>query len=175
MISKGLKKSSKQNQKLYIDFLKDKSIQNEHIQKNYKRLFEKLRKKTKQTFYQSLLKGCQNDMKRRWQIMKDITGKSKFNSDRFPKSINVNGKAMKKNSHIAEEINKYFINVGQNLASKIQKTSKTFEDFLFPIKKNMEYQDLTFQEFKKAFKSVKRNKPAGHDNIDSNIITKVYD
>ena len=31
MISKGLKKPSKQNQKLYIDFLKDKSIQNEHI------------------------------------------------------------------------------------------------------------------------------------------------
>ena len=71
--------------------------------------------------------------------MKDITGKSKFNSDRFPKSINVNGKAMKKSSHIAEEINKYFINVGQNLASKTQKIAKTFEDFLFPIKKNMEY------------------------------------
>ena len=39
----------------------------------------------------------------------------------------------------------------------------------------MEYEDLTFEEFKKAFKSVKHNKPAGHDNIDSNVITKVYD
>ena len=90
------------------------------------------KKQTKETFYQSLLKGCQNDMKRRWQIMKDITGKSKFNSDRFPKSINVNGKAMKKNSHITEEFNKYFINLGRNLASKIPKHLKHLKIFYSP-------------------------------------------
>ena len=75
-ISKGLKKSSKQKQKIYIKFLKNKSIQNEQICKNYKHLFEKLRKKAKQTYYQSILKDCQNDMTRTWQIMKEITGKS---------------------------------------------------------------------------------------------------
>ena len=49
-ISKGLKKSSKQNQKLYIKFLKNKSTQNKQIYKNYKHLFKnyvkKLRKHT---------------------------------------------------------------------------------------------------------------------------------
>ena len=44
-ISKGLKKLSKQKQKMYIKFLKHKSIQNEQICKNCKHLFEKLRKK----------------------------------------------------------------------------------------------------------------------------------
>ena len=34
----------------------DKSIENEQIYKNYKHLFEKLRKKAKQTYYQSSLK-----------------------------------------------------------------------------------------------------------------------
>ena len=82
---------------------------------------------------------------------------------------------MKKNRRIAEKFNKYFTNVGTNLASKIQNTSKTFEDFLFPVQKNMEYKDLTFEEFEKAFKSVKHNKAAGHDDIDSNVIIKVYD
>ena len=48
-IRKGLKKSSNQKQKLYIKFLKIKLIQNEQIYKNYQHLFEKLRKKTKQT------------------------------------------------------------------------------------------------------------------------------
>ena len=107
--------------------------------------------------------------------MKETMGKCKVNSNRFPKSINVNGKSIKKNSRIAEEFNKYFTNVGPNLASKIQNTSKTFEDFLFPVQKNMEYKDLTFEEFEKAFKSVKHNKAAGHDDIDSNVIIKVYD
>ena len=102
-------------------------------------------------------------------------GKCKVNSNRFPKSINVNGKSIKKNSRIAEEFNKYFTNVGPNLASKIQNTSKTFEDFLFPVQKNMEYKDLTFEEFEKAFNSVKHNKAAGHDDIDSNVKIKIYD
>ena len=101
--------------------------------------------------------------------MKETMGKCKVNSNRFPKSINVNGKSIKKNSRIAEEFNKYFTNVGPNLASKIQNKSKTFDDFLFPVQKNMEHKDLTFEEFKKAFKSVKHNKAAGHDDIYSNV------
>ena len=91
-----------------------------------------------------------------WQIMKEITGKCKVNSKRFPKSINVNGKSIKKNSRIAEGFNIYFKNVGPNLASKIQDTSKTFEDFLFPVQKNMKHKHLTFEEFEKSFKSVKQ-------------------
>ena len=39
----------------------------------------------------------------------------------------------------------------------------------------MEYKDLTFEELGKAFKSVKHGEGAGLDDIDSNVITKVYD
>ena len=63
-------KLSKQKQKLSIKFLKDKSIQNKQIQKNYKRLFEKLHKQAKQIYYQCLLKDCQNVMKGTLKIMK---------------------------------------------------------------------------------------------------------
>ena len=86
----------------------------------------------------------------KWQTMKEITGKCKVNFNRFPKSININGKSIKKNNCIAEEFNKYFTNVGPNLASKIQNTSKTFEVFLFPVQKNIEHKDLTFEEFEKS-------------------------
>ena len=39
----------------------------------------------------------------------------------------------------------------------------------------MEHKNITLEEFEKAFKSVKHNKAAGHDDIDSNVIIKVYD
>ena len=39
----------------------------------------------------------------------------------------------------------------------------------------MEHKDLTFEESEKSFKSIKHNKAAGHDDIDSNVIIKVYD
>ena len=83
--------------------------------------------------------------------MKEITGKCKVNSHSFPKSINFNGKSLKMNNRIAEEFNTYFKNVRPNLAGKIQNTSKTFEDFLFPVQKNMEHKDLTFEELEKSF------------------------
>ena len=45
-ITKGLKKSSKKNQKLYIKFFKTKILEDEFKYKTYKSLFEKLRKKS---------------------------------------------------------------------------------------------------------------------------------
>ena len=100
---------------------------------------------------------------------------SKVNSNKFSRSINVNGKSRKQNNRIAEEFNKYFTNLGPNMGSKIENTSKTFEDFIFPVQKNMEYRDRNFEEFKKSFKLVKSNKAAGHDGIASSLIIKVYD
>ena len=81
---------------MYIKFLENKSTQNEQMYKNYKHLFEKLRKKAKQTYYQSIIKDCQNEMTRTWQIRKEFSEKCKVNSNRFPKSINVNGTSIKK-------------------------------------------------------------------------------
>ena len=82
--------------------------------------------------------------------MKEIMGRCKVNFNRFPRSININGESIKKNNCIAEEFNRYFANVGPNLDSKIQNTSKTFEVFLFPVQKNMEHKDLNFEEFEKS-------------------------
>ena len=54
-MSKAMKKFSKQKQKLYIKFLKSKNPEDELIYKNYKTLFEKLRKNSKQKYYSNLL------------------------------------------------------------------------------------------------------------------------
>ena len=85
------------------------------------------------------------------KITKKFTGKSKLNSTRFPKSINVNGKSIKNNSHIANEFNKYIASVEPNSVSSIQNTSKTFKDFLLPIEKNMEYKGFIFEVFERTF------------------------
>ena len=75
--------------------------------------------------------------------MKEITRKSKLNSIRFLQSINVYGKSIKKNSHIAEGFNKYFINAGPNLTSKMQNT------FSIPVQKNMELGTSLLRNLKK--------------------------
>ena len=76
-ISKGLKKSLKPNQRLCIKFLKTKTIEDEFRCKNYKSLFEKLRKKAKIGYYSKLLHNYKKDFKRTWQVMIEISGKQK--------------------------------------------------------------------------------------------------
>ena len=53
--------------------------------------------------YQSILKDCQNDITSTWQIMKEITGKGKVNSSRFPISIHFNGNSIKNNKVILQK------------------------------------------------------------------------
>ena len=53
-ISKGLKKSSKTKQRLYIKFVKAKTLEDESKYKIYKSLFKKLRKKAKIAYYSKL-------------------------------------------------------------------------------------------------------------------------
>ena len=78
-ISKGLKKSSKKKQKLYIKFLKTKTLEDEFKYKTYKSLFEKLKKKAKIIYYSKLLHKYKTDSKWTWQFIKEITGKQKTN------------------------------------------------------------------------------------------------
>jgi len=76
-VTKGFKKSSKIKQKLYIKYLKTKSSDNEKIYKNYKYLFEKVRKNLKRNYYSNLLDKFKNNSKRIWQIMNEISCRQK--------------------------------------------------------------------------------------------------
>ena len=39
----------------------------------------------------------------------------------------------------------------------------------------MQFEDLKFDEFEEAFKSLKRNKAAGFDDLSNNVIIDAYD
>ena len=54
-ITKGFEKSSKYKQKLYEKFLKHRSIQNEKIYKDYRKLFEKMIMQSKRKCYSEKL------------------------------------------------------------------------------------------------------------------------
>ena len=63
-MSKGLKKSSKQKQRLNVKFLKKKTTEAEGTYKDNKHLFEKLKIKAKHQYYSKLLDKYKNDSKK---------------------------------------------------------------------------------------------------------------
>ena len=86
-ISKGLKKYSKTKQRLYIKFLETKTLEDESKYKNYKCLFEKLRKKATIAYYSKFLRKYKTDFNRTWQVRKEITDKQKTKSNLLPEKL----------------------------------------------------------------------------------------
>ena len=117
-ISKGLKKSSKTKQRLYIKFFKTKILEDESKYKNYKSVFEKLREKAKIVYFSKLLHKYKTDSKRTWKVMKEITGKQKAKSNLLPREIKVDKTIIQNPQEIAKEFNKVFTSVGPTMAGK---------------------------------------------------------
>ena len=69
-ITKGIRKSSRKKQHLYEKFLKHKATKTLQNYKNYKNLFENIKKSSKKHYYQSKLEKCKNNIKITWKTMK---------------------------------------------------------------------------------------------------------
>ena len=67
----------------------------------------------------------QNNVKRTWQIMKEISSANKFKFDSFPKKL-------KSKETETTKRNTIFTRIGPNLTGSITNTTKTFIDHLIP-------------------------------------------
>ena len=92
----------------------------------------------------------------------------------LPKHMIINGINIFDEETIATSFNKYFVNVGPNLASKIQCTDKKFEDFLTKSITILQRKDLSDNELKDAFYSLKTNKSSGYDDINFDAIRNAF-
>ena len=89
-------------------------------------LKRKQRKYTIPTNYLNVLEM----LKKTWNVMKDIIGKSKTKSTNLTCKLTINNVDLYNKPKIADAFNDFFTNIGQKLASKILKSSKTFETYI---------------------------------------------
>jgi len=61
------------------------------------------------------------------------------------------------------------------LAAKIKKSSKSFESYIEKVNTQLPNKHLSVTEFEEAFKSLKRNKASGYDDINPNILIDVFE
>ena len=124
-MTSALKKSSKRKQKLYNKYLKSRSVKDEYNYKSYKKLFYKLIKRSKIDYCSNQLNSYKTDIKKTWSILNEITGRKKIKTDNLPKSIKVKNKIIYDKNKMCTEFNKFFVNVGPSLASKIKLSKKS--------------------------------------------------
>ena len=75
---------------------------------------------------------------------------------------------------IANKFNKFFTNIGPEVARKIPTASRTFESFLNKIDITMPADSITINEYKESFFPLKTNKSPGYDEISSNVIINCF-
>ena len=97
--------------------------------------------------------------------MKAVIGKSKICNDKFPKSLDIIKEDITDKKIIAETFNKFFINIGSNLADKIPPSSTNFESYLSNITTALSGKPLLEKEFKDPFFTLKTNKSPGYDSL----------
>ena len=90
----------------------------------------------------------------------------------FPQKICIGNKEIKSLSRIAEHFSNFFTETGPNLAKDIDRSSVTFENYIKTLHKNQPEHNLSINELKNAFFSVKLNKSPGYDEMNFNVIKK---
>ena len=125
-------------------------------------------------YYDSQFKNNINNMKKSWVLIKEIINKQK--SKTVSNQFIINGKNTTDPMEIAEGFNKFYINVGPSLASKIKdKNDICPTTFIKQSNPNSMYMSpVQSDEIVKIINSLKISS-AGWDDIHSKIVKTSYD
>ena len=122
-LSDGLKNSIRHKNRLNVKCKKVKSAFNEELYKTYKRILQQLMKVAEKHYYHDLLKYS-NDMKKSWDIIKNIINKNQKAQIQSRFKIGDNLITSDKNI-ICNKFNDFFVNIGPTLAKSIPKVNKS--------------------------------------------------
>ena len=128
--TKGILKSSKTKQRLYDKYLKSKTYEHEISYKNYRKLFESIKQRAKSLYYSKMILHYKDNIKKTWQIMKNVIGKGKLVNNSLPKHLILNNRNIFDQKTIAKSFNEYFANVGLKLACEIPQSQRSFKMYL---------------------------------------------
>ena len=144
---------------------------NERKYKLYRNKLIKVIKCAKKNHYEQKLKQYKDNIKLTWNTINEILRrkkKRKETSDEFK----CNGNKIINEKEIADKFNEYFINVGPNLAKKIQEedSGKTYASYLNEINNKTAFINPTnHNEIELELLSLNQTKSCGYDEISPKI------
>ena len=110
-----------------------------------------------------------------WKMLNEIISNTKNKWKDLSEKLVINNTTVAEKQEVSENLNKYFTNIGPNLASIIPKEQRGFEKYLANCNTAMNDAPLTSEEVRNVFYSLKTNTSTGHDDISFNAINIVFD
>jgi hypothetical protein len=122
-LTTGLKNSIKKKNYMYYIFKKTPNDDNLLLYKQYRNKLNHLLRSSERQYYDNLLKSNKHNMKKTWNVLKEIINKKSVSP--IQDCFIVNNKEIKDPILIANHFNKYFTNIGSNLAKSIPNNSNS--------------------------------------------------
>ena len=105
------------------------TIENKQRFLNYRNFYNKIIRAAKKTYFEKNLENSKNDPKSTWSLLNEaLNRKSKKNS--HIDSINLYNSSITDSEKIADEFNRFFTNIGQEIAENIPNTCVQPEEYL---------------------------------------------
>ena len=132
-----------------------------------------MKKKSKKNYYLELIDSQKYNIKKTWDVMKEIIGNKRVTNAPRPNFIAVKNREIFDKKEIAETFNNYFVNIGPNLAASLLENKTTFQNYIHYDGPCLSTISLMNLELGNAFASLKANKSSWYDDISADIVQRV--
>ena len=139
---------------------------------NYRNMYNKLKKLTKQNYYADKLLEYKTDLKKTWKLFNMIIGRN-VEKGSISDMFNVNNENIRDPKTISDKFCEYFSDIGPKFAAKIPSPKKPYEHHL--LKLNKTYQSFFMMptdpsEISNILQSMKPKTSCGHDKINTKLL-----
>ena len=129
-------------------------------------------KATKSSFYKTEYEKCQNNVNEKWRFINNMLKKD-FGNSMGPTKLQIGAETFDDQNEVAEIMNTHFVNIGNNLTSKLP-TPDTNYNSLLPIKPTIpiefNFNNVLEDEILDVIESFQIKKATGIDNISVRIL-----
>ena len=126
----GLLTSCKTKQKLLRAKQAKPTEKNISDFRTFNSIFTACRRKAQSNYYFEQFTDCKNNLKETWKLVRDVSCSKKRQKDSLPEYFRYKNDILRSPQEIASNFNKYFTEIGPDLAQKIPSSRKHFSDFL---------------------------------------------
>ena len=168
-----LKRSINEKHKLFKKYLINRTPENEANYRNYSNKLRTIIRKAEINYYRKIFDQKENNIKNLWKHLGSFLNSPRKNTKVRIDKLLVNGKELTNTKDIADSLNNYFINIGTQLATKVNASDKKFHHYLKePIENTIFLRPTNSYELLKELNSI-NNKKSTFDSFKVEIIKYV--
>ena len=168
-ITSGIRQSITDRNRLYKKYLENKSDYNYNKWKNKRNNVTNIIQAAEISHVKEQLNNRGNKSKSLWKLFGKILNNKQKGNTKVSK-LNINGKTINNSHDISNAFNKFFCEIGPELASKIDVNNNFYNYMPSKIKDSIFLHIITLNEVKKEISKLDPKKSPGYDDVTAKFL-----